>query len=281
MSNPNPYYPKSGGSGGGGGFMASQGSQASPGGSAQRVANAPALRPVTIRMLQKADHATGDSDSAFSIDGIPLQNLTLVAEVLRVEPGDTNRRYGIEDSTGEIDARCWLDAASVKGDMAHITDGSTVRIVGTLKVFNNKRSINAAHIRLVTDQHEVYYHKLDVMATILQHRYGLTNNNTGNAAAPMTGSSTAAAYAHAGPSSQVAAISSRFVHLGSPHRLICEFLAGHPSMGNGGADVKTIVNGIKHLSNANSAEIALALDQLMEQGLIYNTADDTTYDLVE
>jgi len=42
-----------------------------------------------------------------------------------------------------------------------------IRVVGTIRFFNNRRNINAGLIRVVTDPHEIFYHQLDVIKTHL------------------------------------------------------------------------------------------------------------------
>lgn len=43
-----------------------------------------------------------------------------------------------------------------------------VRIIGLVKTFQNRRTVNAGHIRAITDYNEIFYHKLDAIYTHLQ-----------------------------------------------------------------------------------------------------------------
>lgn len=44
-----------------------------------------------------------------------------------------------------------------------------VRVTGALKAFGNKRYINATHIRVASDPHEVYFHVLEAIAVTLMN----------------------------------------------------------------------------------------------------------------
>ncbi|KAN0064808.1 Replication factor A protein 2 [Thecaphora frezii] len=158
----NPYaqnYATGGGaSGGGGGFMAaSQGD--SP--SAKR-AGTSTLRPVTIRQILNADQPHPDAE--FTLDGVELGQLTFVAVVRNVARNATNVSYSMEDGTGQIEVRQWLDSSSDDSQKAaEIDQNMYVRVLGTIKSFQNRRSVSAGHMRLIEDFNEVMFHKLDAV----------------------------------------------------------------------------------------------------------------------
>ena len=53
-----------------------------------------------------------------------------------------------------------------------LSEGRYVRVTGVLKQFNNKRYINATHIRLSKDPHELYFHYMEVMYVTMAHQRG-------------------------------------------------------------------------------------------------------------
>lgn len=63
---------------------------------------------------------------------------------------------------------------STDASISIVTDsqGKYVRVIGTMKSFNNKRSVNATVCNLVTDFNEVQYHLLEVMYVHLYHTRG-------------------------------------------------------------------------------------------------------------
>ncbi|EJD51760.1 nucleic acid-binding protein, partial [Auricularia subglabra TFB-10046 SS5] len=223
-----------------------------------------AVRPVTIRMLMGAESTL--PDWGFKIDGLMLESVTIVGKVLQVEKTDTGRRYSLEDSTGQMETRCWIDsqAASIAQD-EEVVDNVYVRVIGTLKEFQGKRLLHATTVRRVTDDHEIFAHTLDVIATYVLNSKG----RAAGASADHTSASMATQ----------AASSVQYSHLPLTQRAICVFLRNHPGHTMGGADIKTIVHGIKHVTDATPTLISEALDELMDEGLVYQTKSDTMYDV--
>lgn len=52
------------------------------------------------------------------------------------------------------------------------SQGVYVRVIGQLKAFNNKRSINAQVLYLITDNNEIQYHMLEAIYVHLYHTRG-------------------------------------------------------------------------------------------------------------
>lgn len=51
----------------------------------------------------------------------------------------------------------------------NVRESMYVRVTGALKAFGNKRYINATHIRVASDPHEVYFHVLEAIAVTLMN----------------------------------------------------------------------------------------------------------------
>lgn len=47
----------------------------------------------------------------------------------------------------------------------HCRTDHYVRVIGSVKNFNGRRTVNSGHIRLVSDFNEIFYHKLEAMHT--------------------------------------------------------------------------------------------------------------------
>jgi replication factor A2 len=94
--------------------------------------------------------------------------------VLNVTRGSTNISYTVEDGTGQIDVRQWVEqAADDEGAASDAIEQDTlVRIVGNVKVFHSKRNINAISVRPVSDMNEQQFHLLDVIYTHLYNTKG-------------------------------------------------------------------------------------------------------------
>lgn len=64
---------------------------------------------MTIRQILSAEHPHPDAD--FMLDGGEIQQLTFVAVVRNISRNATNVAYSVEDGTGQIEVRQWLESA--------------------------------------------------------------------------------------------------------------------------------------------------------------------------
>ncbi|KAI5817161.1 replication factor A2 [Pyronema omphalodes] len=170
------------GGGGGGGFYAGSqtGTQATPGGSeSRRNRSSETLRPVTIKQILEARQDVGDGP--FMIDSVELGLLTFVGRVQGVTEQATNITYVIDDGTGTLDVKQWIDADSPSDESAQNLNEKYVRVVGQLKSFSSKRHVGAHRIREVADYNEVQYHFLETVATHLRLTRGPPEQFTGGA----------------------------------------------------------------------------------------------------
>ncbi|KAK4058823.1 Replication factor A protein 2 [Microbotryomycetes sp. JL221] len=159
--------------GAGGGWMAN-GSQDSPGGGGGgggKSRGPQSLRPVTIFQINNAEQAHPDAD--FTIDGAEIKDVTFVACVRNKDPSTTNIAFVVEDGTGQIDARQWIHATDEQDTQFSDIDINTyVRILGTVKSFGNKRSINCNRIRAITDMNEINFHMVEVAYVSTYYKNG-------------------------------------------------------------------------------------------------------------
>ncbi|KAK7956074.1 replication factor A2 [Apiospora aurea] len=118
------------------------------------------LRPVTIKQVIEAEQAY--PDAPFRIDGLEVTQVTFVGMVRAISPQTTNVTFRLDDGTGIIEVKQWLDADKQDdtSKQAFALD-SYVRVWGRLKSFNNKRHVGAHVIKPVADYNEVQYHLLE------------------------------------------------------------------------------------------------------------------------
>ncbi|GAA5856356.1 hypothetical protein JCM3766R1_005935, partial [Sporobolomyces carnicolor] len=151
----------------GGGFLAqgaSQGSNGSPSGGGGKKAGSTALRPVTIHQVISAQQAFGDAE--FMIDGQEVKDVTLVACIRSVNITTTQATFLIEDGTGQIDCRMWIESSGAEDGekdsrLANIDINRYVRILGSIKTFADKRHIGAQRVRAITDMNEINFHLIE------------------------------------------------------------------------------------------------------------------------
>ncbi|GAA6019989.1 hypothetical protein JCM11491_004890 [Sporobolomyces phaffii] len=148
----------------GGGFMTgSQGSGDSPSGGGKK-AGTSALRPVTIHQVISAQQAFGDAE--FLIDGTEVKDVTLVACIRSVNITTTQATFLVEDGTGQIDCRMWIEnSGGEDGEsdprLASLENNKYVRILGSLKTFAEKRHVSAQRVRPVTNMNEINFHLIE------------------------------------------------------------------------------------------------------------------------
>jgi len=123
------------------------------------------LIPVTIRQLLHAEQITPDADD-FLLNGQSLGQVSVVAQIIHASALVTNLNYQIDDSTGTMDVRVWVDQEGT--DYAHKkshewTQGVYVRVIGNLRSFNGKRSIVAVRLMCIDDFNELIHHFLEVI----------------------------------------------------------------------------------------------------------------------
>lgn len=135
------------------------------------------LRPVTIKQLLDAHHPHPDAEY-FNIDNSETTQVTFVGQVRNISTQTTNVTYKLDDGTGSIEAKLWLDSDAVNNpdDPANkkakpVQDGYA-RVWGRLKAFNNKRHVGANFIRPIQDHNEVHYHLLEATAVHLHFSKG-------------------------------------------------------------------------------------------------------------
>jgi replication factor A2 len=247
-----------------GGFMvgSQQGSQS--GGSGRNYAN-DSLRPVTIKQLVDCKEPYPNAELA--VDGVPTTQVTLVGQVRSVAPQAVNTTYRIDDGTGIIEVKKWIDADNPEAAMALAQD-TYVRVFGQLKSFNGKRHVGAHFIRPIQDFNEVNYHLLEAVYVHLQLTKGAGGNGVDADGDSMF---VDGGYGGAGPDPGSDA---RLAPCSPDARALYNFLANAPG---DGAHISQVVAGTRMEAPAVTA----AAQELLNLGIIYTTDDDNTWNILE
>lgn len=94
-----------------------------------------------------------------------------MAQVRNISKQSTNITYKVDDSTGDVEVKKWVDSATADtmdmDDPSGIHTKGYVRVFGAIKSFGNKRYIGAHSIRPVTDINEFLCSMLDATAAHL------------------------------------------------------------------------------------------------------------------
>lgn len=232
------------------------------------------LRPVTIKQLYEPEE-TYPGANDFSLDGHPVTQVTFVGQVRQVSPQSTNITYRIDDGTGTIEVKKWVDADKPDELEPKYHVDQYVRVWGRLKLFGNKRHIGAHFLRAVDDKNEIHYHLLE--ATYV-HLYmtkgdlsaaGATNgdSNAGNGDSMFVDS-----YGANGGGENAAKLGA----CGPAAKKMYKFLSDTPGS-NEGVHLNLITSG----TGMTGREVFGAADELLGQGLVYTTVDDETWAILD
>ncbi|KAI0040137.1 hypothetical protein FA95DRAFT_1566638 [Auriscalpium vulgare] len=208
------------------------------------------LRPSSVKQLI---HATrGHDDGSFVIEGNEIGHVTVVAQVVTIKHQTANDLFCLDDATGKMDARHWLDGEESE-EYKGISENSWVRIIGLVKRILGKQFIRALHIRPVQDPHEIFFHLAELMvAQVAFDRSTPTTVEPSMTSTPLP----------AEPA--VRTTTSRYAHLPPVSRGIIEYLLSLPDSYQG-TEVGTIVEALGSTGDA----IVNALQQLENEGLVY------------
>ncbi|KAL5559372.1 hypothetical protein UlMin_035583 [Ulmus minor] len=152
----------------GGGFMPSQGTQqndATP--SPAKARDSHGLVPVTVKMISEGQHS-GDEKSNFIIHGVDASNVTMVGMVLNKAERNTDVSLTLDDGTGRIECRRWVNENFDSREMEEIQDGMYVRVNGHMKTFQGVQQLVAFSVRPVTNFDEVAFHFIECIHNFLR-----------------------------------------------------------------------------------------------------------------
>ncbi|KAI8145652.1 hypothetical protein BJV82DRAFT_601752 [Fennellomyces sp. T-0311] len=119
------------------------------------------MRPVTVKQITNCTHTP---EGGFRIDNVDVTQLTFVGVIRNITELSTNISYSIEDGTGIIEVRLWLDQSETAEDAEKrrvLTEDTYVRVFGRLNSFGNKTSVIAFRIRPITEFNEINYHFIE------------------------------------------------------------------------------------------------------------------------
>ncbi|UKZ60327.1 uncharacterized protein TrAtP1_001608 [Trichoderma atroviride] len=253
-----------------GGFFAGGGSQQGSQGGGGKSYQDESLRPLTIKQILDAEEPY--SGAEFKVDGTPITQITFVGQVRSINPQQTNLTIRVDDGTGQIDVKKWIDADKQGDAEPGFEIDSHIRVWGRLKSFSNKRHVGAHVIRPVTDFNEVNYHLLEATYVHLVNTRG-----PAGAGANANGDSM---FVDGGDGFNAGAggaqLPSKLSGCSTVAKRVYTYLNDTPG-GNDGM----------HLSNITAStglgmrEVITAADELLGQGLIYTTVDDETWAILD
>ncbi|KAJ3508848.1 hypothetical protein NM208_g15756 [Fusarium decemcellulare] len=244
-----------------GGFFAGGSQQGSQGGGGGKSYQDESLRPVTIKQILDAEEAYAGAD--FRIDNAP------------VNPQPTNITLKIDDGTGQMEVKKWIDVDKQDDTDPGYELDAHVRVWGRLKSFNNKRHVGAHVIRPVTDFNEVNYHMLE---STYVHLYFTKGPLGGQGGANGEGDSM---FVDGGgyndqAGGNVGQTPTKLAGCTPLGKKVFNFMNDSPG-GNEGVHLNVITNSL----GLSVRDVLTAADDLLGHGLIYTTVDDETWAILE
>ena len=212
-----------------------------------------------------------------TLDGAPISQVTFVGQVRSVNAQTTNITYTVDDGTGMIDVKKWIDADRINDEMNsnnHIVPDTYVRIFGRLTTYNNRKHIGAHFVRIIRDFNEVNYHLLEATYVHLLLTKGGPQRPGQTGAATVGGIGGDSMFVDQGFNSDVQA---KLAACSPAARTVFNFLADNPMGGNEGVHVNLIASNTR-LSYRDALD---AGNELLSHGLIYCTMDDETWAVME
>lgn len=96
-------------------------------------------------------------------DGKPLNQITLIGQVTQAEELNINQTYTLDDGTGSIQVKVFVESNDDPTTRRHVAIGSYVRVFGQISTANKERTVTAFQINTIVDFNERTLHILEVI----------------------------------------------------------------------------------------------------------------------
>lgn len=120
------------------------------------------LLPLTVKQISEAFQASDDKAN-FLIDGVDVNNVKLVGMLFEKTERVTEVSFTLDDGTGRINARRWINEALDTKEVELLSNGMYVKVHGHLKGFQGKNQLVVYSVRRVTDYNEIANHFAECM----------------------------------------------------------------------------------------------------------------------
>lgn len=220
------------------------------------------LSPVTIKMI---DDALISNDGSFTSNGIDLTTVRFLGCVRTIDPQQSYDMYELEDGTHSLKTRVWSnkdDSSSTGGfEQPSIIIGDWVEVIASLRDFQGKIQTHVQVIKKVEDFNYIPYHFLNVTSNWL-HQTGKIGGNASGTAAPIGGDPLFV---------QQDSISGSTA--GSTSGKVLQFIQDSSKQMSEGVPIGYIRGQLK----LDPHDIQMAIDELVNDGIIFTSSDEDHY----
>lgn len=237
-----------------------------------------------MTVKQIADASSPYPEAPYQIDGADVANVLFVGQVRNISSQSTNITYKIDDGTGEVEVKKWVDTAtadSMDTDEGKApADGKSevqlngyARVFGAIKVFGNRRYIGAHSVRPLTNINELHCHILEATAVHLFFSRG----PPGGAGAGANAAAAGGGDAVMGGADDYSGGQNRALLSMSPlAKRIYSLLKTEPQ-DDTGLNLQVIASKL----NLPATDVARAGEELLGAGVIFSTMDEQTWAILE
>ncbi|KAJ0791457.1 putative replication factor A protein [Helianthus annuus] len=111
------------------------------------------LVPLTIKQISEASHS-GDDKSNFNVSGADVVNVffgdvSVVGMVFNIVERNTDVTFSLDDGTGKLDCKRWLNEPFDRLQMEEIREGIYVHVDGHLKSFKGEKHVAVFSVSLM------------------------------------------------------------------------------------------------------------------------------------
>jgi len=247
------------------------------------------LIPVTARMVLSAtsnsNNIDGGTGSLCLPDGRELYQIKLVGAVRSYEVQSTNVNFEIEDGTGLVEAKMWVDDNTDCTAVQQLRDAVCkdhiyIKLVGQVKDYGGKLNIVAYSVRPITNANELTHHMLEVVHSgqVSKHADSivapLASNHTsmgvgfgaGGGTIPMGGG---------GGGMALEASNSGGGGGGDIQEEVALYIKREGEHADVGASVAACIQSFA--GQYTEPQVRQAIDRLASEGLIYSTINEENY----
>jgi replication factor A2 len=227
------------------------------------------LHPVTVHMCLTS-HPDEDGSGEQLSDGRKLYHVKIVGAVRTYEDFSTNCLYGIEDGTGLIDVKQWIDnndcSAMERLRQSCAKEGIYLSIIGQIKDYDGKKTIVADSVRPIKTGNEITHHMLQVV-------YAAESYKRMNS--PMYGANMISKQGLGFSGITKGAPIQQYGTNDSLRDIVLTFIRTEGIYSDAGANVPLCIQQLQGKYNEN--EIRDVIEGLAAEGHIYSTIDENNY----
>ncbi|KAJ3043024.1 replication factor A protein 2 [Rhizophlyctis rosea] len=232
------------------------------------------LRPVTVKQLLDAKQLL--PDAPFKVDGQDITQVSIVGRIQNIQQLATNITYMIDDGTGVIEARKWLeenDNSDYEGQRRdqQFTEGTYVRICGHFRSFKDKRNIMAFSVRRIESVDEITYHNLECIFVHMHLTRGPLPQHSSNTAQSNTQFTNQQQNNPYAPQEGVTTYAQDDGNMSRVHSEVLRVIRQHGNSTEG-ITVHAVADRCRGFADING--VRSAINDLCGEGLLYSTTDE-------